>query len=164
LLRIPYSYNSKNNTQVRIIKKWDGNRPNISLLIGSFCAYLTDKRLKDEERKQLQKHISRNLELNTKCSIHWIERLLVTPIHDYRKYAIWRILAPYLKNVKCMPNEIAYDIIRKWLDQCNNLRRLDFHSDVKIREGLIGATRGYLPVSYQKLKDENISLYKALHI
>jgi hypothetical protein len=164
MLRIPFSYNSKNNAQVRIIKKWDGNRPNISLLIGSFCTYLTDKRLKDEERKQLQKHIYRNvIDLNNKGSIHWIERLLITPINDCRKYAIWRILAPYIINVKCLPNDMAYDIIVKWLDQCDKLRRLDFHPDAKIKEGLTSASRGYLPVSYRKLKDENIMLYGILH-
>ncbi|HEY7569883.1 MAG TPA: DNA primase noncatalytic subunit PriX [Nitrososphaeraceae archaeon] len=164
MLRIPYSYNSKNNAQVRIIKKWDGNRSNISLLVGSFCAYLTDKRLKEEDRRQQLKYNSRNFrEMSNKGDIHWIETLLLTPIHDYRKYAIWRILAPYLINVKRLSYEQAYSIIKQWLKQCSNLRRLDFHPDVRIREGLTGASRGYPPVSYQKLRDENIMLYETLY-
>lgn len=165
MLRIPYSYNSKNNAQVRVIKNWDGNRPDIRLLIGSFCIYLTDQNLKEEERRQQQKHNSKNLtELNNKDSIHWIERLLRTPIQDYRKYAIWRILAPYLINVKRLSYEQACSIIKEWLEDCSNLRRLDFHPDARIREGLTNASRGYLPISYQKLKDENVMLYEKLHI
>lgn len=46
MLRIPGSYNSKNNAMVKIIKKWDNNRPSItSLLLGSFCAYLKSQKL-----------------------------------------------------------------------------------------------------------------------
>ena len=177
MLRIPYSYNSKNNAQVRIIKKWDGNRPDIHLLIGSFCIYLTDQRLKEEERRHQLKYNSKNLKgfnynnnnnnnnnNNKKDSVHWIETLLLTPIPDYRKYVIWRVLAPYLINVKRLSYQQAFSIIKEWLEQCSNLRRLDFHPDARIREGLTSASHGYLPTSYQKLKDENIMLYETLHI
>jgi hypothetical protein len=32
--------------------------------------------------------------------IRWIENLLQTPLDDYRKYVIWRILVPYLINIR----------------------------------------------------------------
>ena len=164
MLRIPYSYNSKNNIQVRIIKKWDYNRPNIRLLIGSFCAHLTDQRLKeDERRRQQQKHNSGNLTgLNNKNSIYWIETLVQTPIQDHRKYSIWRILAPYLINVKRLSYEQASNIIKEWLGRCNTLRGLDFHPNTKIKEALKGASCGYFPISYQKLRNENMSLCEIL--
>jgi hypothetical protein len=42
--------------------------------------------------------------------IPWIEKLLQTPIQDYRKFSGWRILSPYLMNVKRLSydNAIAY--------------------------------------------------------
>jgi hypothetical protein len=47
MLRVPGTYNSKNNAQVEIIKKWDNNRPRITLLLGSFCVHLKDQKLKE---------------------------------------------------------------------------------------------------------------------
>ena len=47
MLRIPGSLNSKNDTQVKIVKKWDGNRPHINLLVGTFCAYLKEQRIRE---------------------------------------------------------------------------------------------------------------------
>ena len=39
-------------------------------------------------------------------TIVWIEKLLQTPIDDHRKFAVWRILAPYLINIrKCSVDE-----------------------------------------------------------
>ena len=40
---------------------------------------------------------------------------------------VWRILSPYLINIrKCSPEE-AFDAIKNWLDRCSSLRRLDFN-------------------------------------
>ena len=44
MLRIPGSLNSKNHAQVKIVKRWDGKRPHINLLIGTFCAHLKGSR------------------------------------------------------------------------------------------------------------------------
>ena len=63
MLRIPGSHNSKcvraNNgvlneakTEVKIIHEWDGHRPSIMLLIGSFHAYLVGQRLKQNQRNR----------------------------------------------------------------------------------------------------------------
>src|SRR5215831_8027065 len=59
----------------------------------------------------------------------WIEKLLKTPLDvEGRYYCTWRILAPYLINVKGLSKSDAFDIISSWLDQCNSLRRLSFYS------------------------------------
>jgi hypothetical protein len=80
MLRIPGSFNSKNNGQVKLIKMWDGNRPNINLLIGTFCAYLKDQSIKE---KKLIMKIGPSAH-----TIQWIEQLLCTPIDDYRKFVV----------------------------------------------------------------------------
>jgi non-catalytic primase subunit PriX-like protein len=79
--------------------------------------------------------------------IPWIERLLKTPMPDHRKYCIWRILAPYLSNVKHLSFEESFDRINRWLDKCNKLEALDFDADTKINDCLNGViNKGYLPV------------------
>jgi hypothetical protein len=75
------------------------------------------------------------------------------------KIIIWRILSPYLLNVKKLPREEAYSVIKDWLDKCNELEKLNFNSKTKIKDGLKGATKGYLPISMEKLKEENRQLY-----
>ncbi|MFZ0327418.1 MAG: hypothetical protein WBP64_12780 [Nitrososphaeraceae archaeon] len=55
-------------------------------------------------------------------TIWWIEKQLQTPLVDYKKFVVRRIVAPYLINVrKCSADE-ASNIIRDWLDRCRNLR------------------------------------------
>lgn len=164
MLRIPGTYNSKNDAQVRIVKKWDYKRPDISLLIGSFCAHLSDQKLKQERSTNTQKQkASVNFSEGGK-SIVWIENLLQTPIQDHRKYCIWRIFGPYLLNVSRMSYEQAFNTIREWLDRCSQQkRRLDFYPKSKINEGLKGATKkGYFPISLEKLKTENNKFYNFL--
>ncbi len=100
-------------------------------------------------------------------SILWIERLLQTPLPRFRKYCIWRILAPYLVNVKHLSFEESFDIIDKWLDKCNELEALDFDTDTRINDCLNGAiNKGYLPISFDNplkeprtLKTDNRELY-----
>ena len=55
------------------------------------------------------------------------------PLPDYRKYCIWRILAPYLINVKCLPFDESFNIIDEWLCKCNDLEPLDFDTETKVK-------------------------------
>jgi len=164
MLRIPGTYNSKSNAQVSIIKRWDYNRPDISLLIGSFCAYLKDKKIKQESSTNIQKQKASVKFTDDYNSILWIEKLLQTPIPDYRKYCIWRIFGPYLLSVRGMSYELAFNIIREWLDRCSQQKRMiDFYPKSKINEGLKGAAKkGYFPVMLGKLKTENSRFYNLL--
>jgi hypothetical protein len=63
MVRVPETYNSKNNAMVKIIRKWDNNRPNINLLLGSFCAYLKDLKLK--EQRLLQQNVATMVSFTT---------------------------------------------------------------------------------------------------
>ena len=155
LLRIAGSHNSKCiaknsnvadlSTQVRIIQQWNGERAPIYLLIGSFHAYLVDqkyKEMKELQRYRKNKNYLPKASRNSNNSIPWIEKLLQTPINDYRKYAVWRILAPYLVNVRKLSCEKGFNIIKEWLDKCNNLKKLDFNANSKISGDLNRAVKG----------------------
>lgn len=161
MLRIPGTYNSENNAQVRIIKKWDGNRLDISLFIGTFCAFLKDQEIKLEKVTDTQMQKASIKDGNI---IVWIEKLLQTPIQDYRKYCIWRIFGPYLLNVRGLPYEDAFNTITEWLDRCSEQkRRLDFCPKSKISGGLRGAAKkGYFPISLERLKIERNNLFSLL--
>jgi Primase X len=164
LVRIPGSLNSKCSTkgedaEVKIIKKWDNTRASIQPLLIPFKTWLIQKRI-DEDLKnaKFQMTVSKNQErINT---IKWIEKgILDQPLADHRKYIIWRILSPYLLNVKKLPKEEAYSVMKDWLDKCDKIERLSFNPKTKIRDGLKGASKGYLPISMEKLKEENRQLY-----
>jgi hypothetical protein len=58
-----------------------------------------------------------------------------------------------------LPKEESYSMIKDWLDKCNNIERLNFNPKIKIKEGIRGASKGYLPISLETLKDENKQLY-----
>lgn len=164
MMRVPGSINSKNNCQVRIIQKWNpiGKRPAINYLLADFVGYLVNEKAHEltdaikARAKFKSKFRDDNLNQN---SINWIEQLIQTPLADHRKYCIWRILTPYLLNIKKMPEQKITDIIKGWLESCSKLRRLDFNAGHRIREGLQGAADGYLPMSFDKLKEENPELF-----
>jgi non-catalytic primase subunit PriX-like protein len=164
MLRIPWSINSKCDKQVNIIQKWDGHhRPAINYLLRDFRRYLIQLKINDrlEEPRRQRRHFSVDITGSAtnrddkKTIISWIESLLQTPLSDHRKYCIWRILSPYLLNVKRLSNEQARSIMNDWLDKCNKLVMLNFNAKAKIEEGLRGASKGYYPISVEKLKKEN---------
>ena len=165
MLRVPGSVNSKNGQTVRIVKTWNGYRPTIKLLLEDFYVYLSDQKLAELKEKRSQKFSSkfgRAVHSSPPSStIHWIERLLQTPISDYRKLAIWRIFVPYLLNIRTLSYDESYNIISEWLKKCNQLKRLDFNPNLRIKSNLKGS-KDFLPVSCQKLKIENGSFYNLL--
>jgi Primase X len=69
----------------------------------------------------------------------WIEKLLQTPIEDYRKNAVSLIIVPYLIKVKKVSSEEAFTIIKSWLDKCATLRGLDFNLDHRIKSAISDA-------------------------
>jgi hypothetical protein len=107
MLRIPGSYNSKHdhNVEVKIVQNWDGVRPSIKPLLTEFFIYLADTKIKEIRgiRKQRDGYTAHYENDN----IRWIETLLQIPISDHRKYALWRIIAPYLINIRKLPYEDA---------------------------------------------------------
>jgi hypothetical protein len=167
LVRIPRSLNSKcvmkgQDAEVKIIQKWDGSRPPIQPLLRPFRIWLTQKRIDDIEEQKKQEKFQMTVSKNHQPTntIKWIERgILEHPVADHRKYIVWRILSPYLLNVKKLPKEEAYSVMKEWLDKCDKLDRLNFNPKIKIKDGLRGASKGYFPISMEKLKEENRQLY-----
>jgi Primase X len=158
LLSIPGSYNSKYNEEVKIIQRWDGFRPKANPLYYHFYIYLADRKLKgfNNVRKNQTESYRGNI-------IGWIEKLLQTPIDDYRKNAIKLILTPYLINVKRLSYDAALNIINNWLSKCAKSRQLDQNFDYTVRYALkYSAKNGHKPIKYHKLKLKNNALYDLL--
>jgi hypothetical protein len=90
-----------------------------------------------------------------------IERLLQTPLDDYRKFCLWRILCPYLINIKKISGDQAVIVLKEWLQNCDHLKKLNFNSQMEIKYRLryVGP---YLPPSKEKLKKEQPELYQIL--
>jgi hypothetical protein len=173
LLRIPYTFNSKcikenkneyEKAQVKVIQCWNGYRPPINYLLRDFRRYLINEKVKELQgiQKRKERENKHWLSISNTTTISWIERLLRTPLNDNRKFVIWRILAPYLLNVKKLSPEQCSDIINDWLHECNKLVKLDFNVNQKIKEGLKCASNGYFPIGLEDLKSANPILYSIL--
>jgi len=165
MIRIPSSYNSKgstDNNEVKIYQKWDGYRPPISLLLGTFHAYLVDQKIKEMKlKKKIEKQYG--TAVGQSNSIHWIETLLQTPIGDYRKNAIALILAPYLVTIRKLSYDESYPILKKWIMECSKLQRLDFDFEYRIKNSLYIAVRKQtLPMRLDTLEKKNRELHKLL--
>ena len=147
---------------VKVVQKWDSVRPSIQPLLREFRRWLIQKKIDslEEAKKQekFQMTVSKNQERTN--TIKWIEKgILEHPLSDHRKYIIWRILSPYLLNVRKLPKEDAYSVMKWWLDKCDKVEKLNFNPKIKIKDGLKGASKGFLPISMEKLKEENRELY-----
>jgi hypothetical protein len=175
LLRIPGSLNSKcilnkeQDSEVKIVQKWDGKRPYIRPLLRDFRRWLIQKRIDDIEESRIREkrnarfHMIVTSKDQATNNIKWIEKgILEKPLPDHRKYIIWRILSPYLLNVKKLTKEESYSIIKDWLDRCDKLEKLKFNVKIRIKEGIKGASKGYFPISLEELKDENKQLYDTI--
>ena len=94
-------------------------------------------------------------------TISRIEKLLQTPLDDYRKFVVWRILSPYLINTRKYSTDESYEVIKNWHDKCSQLRSLDFNPNYyMIKRNTKSAMKlRYLPISLEKLKTENAYLY-----
>jgi hypothetical protein len=163
--RVPGSINSKNSQTVQVKIPWNGYRPAINYLLSDFCVWLTNKkaqelRLANNAQRQA---ISQELQFEkmSNQNIPWIEKLLKTPIKDGRKYCIWRVLVPYLINIKHLPSEQSTNIIKDWLDKCGQLSRLGFNAIYKINDSK-KRVKTYRPVHPGKLKQEYPQLYDSL--
>jgi hypothetical protein len=165
-LRIPGSINSKYNKQATIVQKWNGYRPNIPIeFIEEFRTYLIQKKIDFEKRQQkllLIRNNNDNNDIDTSY-YYWIEqKVLQTPIEDYRKLVIDLILVPYLINVKKLSYHESYKIIKDWLEKCNDLKRLDNYRnfEYRINYALKNADKKQIPpMSYITLKENYKNLY-----
>jgi Primase X len=164
LLRIPGSYNSKyieQNREVKIIQRWDGFRPKANPLYYHFYIHLADRKLK--EFNYMQTNETKSYHTFRGNTIAWIEKLLKTPIYDYRKNVVNLILAPYLINIKKLSYDASSNIINSWLGKCGELRQLDQNFDYTVRYALkYSAKNGQRPLKFDTLKLKNTALYDLL--
>jgi hypothetical protein len=162
LIRVPGTINSKYNQEVRIVQSWDGVRPPIQYLLRDYRTWLVSEKINDklEEKRPRRYRNSKNTHHNWTNTIPWIEKLLHVPIEDHRKYALWRIVFPYLFNIKKMSDSEVTGTVQTWLDNCAKLRPLDFNSNCLIRQNIRNSNKcRYLPISFEKLRTENNALY-----
>ena len=174
LLRIPGSINSKYNTKVIIVQKWNGYRPSISEeLLEDFRTHLIQKKI-DADNYRQKIYNMRNKNHNNNSSYvdyyEWIDKkILANPFEDYRKIIIDLILVPYFINIKKMSYEESYQRIREWLDKCNSLKRLDNYRnfdhriDYAIKNTIKKPHIG--PMSLEKIKtdDKYTELYQLIN-
>jgi hypothetical protein len=168
MLRIPGSLNSKYiqfndrdeiigdvppEAEVKVIRRWDGNKPSIKPLLTQFYIWLQAEAIKDiqRRRKTEQKFKKYRRRVGETKTIIWIEKLLDKPLDDFRKYCIWRVFAHYFINVKGLSRLDTYDTVKSWLDKCNSACRLDFNPKQKI-DAALDRVCNYRPVSLDKLK------------
>ncbi len=100
MARIPNSINTKYPAKVRIIQRWNGIRaiPTKQFMLTDFLFYLVEKNF-DFSAKAKQKRPIQHLgstSNNNNGYARWIEKLLDTPIDDYRKRSRDLIIIPYL--------------------------------------------------------------------
>src|ERR671937_1347387 len=89
-------------------------------------------------------------------TIPWIEKLLETPIDDYRKNAVSLILAPYLINIKKLSYDDAFNIINTWLSKCGELRQLDHNFNYIMKYAIKRSIKSrYKPLKFDTLKLKN---------
>jgi hypothetical protein len=181
MLRIPGSLNSRckaagTDAEVKILQKWNGHRPDYKLLIGSFYANLIAKNQQlYREYKQLSKSpnvVNAHFGISNNPGggdIWWIEKLLQTPIDDYRKCARDLILVPYLVLRKDVtyPAQVS-DIVMSWADKCAELRSLDpsrreFEHKIWSRTHEVMHDR-IPPMKFSTLKEKNPDLYQKISL
>ncbi|MGB8935836.1 MAG: DNA primase noncatalytic subunit PriX [Candidatus Nitrosopolaris sp.] len=151
--------NIPESAQVKIVQKWNGVKPRIKPLLSEFYISLADSKIKEIRKNRKPRRHSVHYENNHK--IQWIETLLQIPIADHRKYTLWRIVAPYLVNIRKLAYDDAFNIMKNWLNNCNQVRPLNFNANVKIKDALRAAIRvGYLPMAFNDLKSEDGELYR----
>jgi hypothetical protein len=93
----------------------------------------------------------------------WIEKLLETPIDDYRKNAVSLILAPYLINIKKLSYGDAFNITNSWLSKCGELRQLDHNFNYIVKHAIKSSIKSrYKPLKFDTLKLKNKMLYDLL--
>ena len=122
------------------------------------------RRRKNKRSRNYRKPYS-NTNLCYSCTntIQWIEKLLQTPLADHRKYSIWRVLIPYLCNIKNLLDDDVANILQNWLCKCNVMRTLDFNMQYLIKQNTRNGRKcRYLPISFHNLKSENQGLYEII--
>ena len=179
-IRVPNSINGKcldnrdkrlsGDLRVKTLYRWNEDRPLITReFIEDFRTHLEQK-ITDQENNNYNYNYERNNNYSNQNHsnnnrIEWIEKLLQTPITEYRKRAVDLILVPYFILVKKLSIEETTQKIMEWLQKGDSLsgRRLDFDPRQKIREALKNTNKKQIgPMRYNTLKEKYKDLYLLL--
>jgi hypothetical protein len=174
-IRVPGSINGKcldnrykrflENIKVKILQEWNGVRAPITReFIEDLRTYLEQKVTDQEQEQENHKTNQHQKYSNIKNqSFKWIEKLLKTPITDFRKNCLSLILAPYLINNKNLSYPESFDILIDWLHKCDSIRKLDFNSNYIVKIVLNTAIQKRIPpMRLKTLKNKNLELYNIL--
>jgi hypothetical protein len=176
MVRIPGSYNVKYvqkdsstgkiiattpQSEVKIVYRWDGYKPNIRWLLRDYRMYLIQERNNEvlanlhKDQKRLRSQWRRGIEPSQYyqqiSKIDWIELLYHKALCDFRRFCIWRVFAPYFINIRRLSQSEASNLIKNWLDRCSLLRRLDFNAERNIKYAL-KTVKNFLPIGKEQLK------------
>src|SRR5574339_527723 len=153
MLRIPGSLNFKptdnlfkHPQEVKLLQEWDGIRPHMEFLLADFNEYL-----------DTLKPIPFVYDGSGVDKIDWIDLLINIPIPDNRKYVLWKILCPYLINVKQYNYDECFKIVEGWLIKCNELKSLNFNINSEVKTKL-RYVKHYKPLSLSKVYNDNKDL------
>ena len=130
LLRIPNTINSKNKSEVKIIKRYNTN--NIQKIdnnsLREFRVFLADEDIKkkvDSKQKYYSVKYNENSNSIPKC-YQWIgDKLLKTPIPDYRKRTIDLVLVPFFIVIKKFSASQTFDLNKEYFITCHKLQPLN---------------------------------------
>ena len=90
----------------------------------------------------------------------YIDKLLQTPIEDFRKRSIDLLLAPFLITIKGMSADTAERIMLNWLERCSALKPLDFDAAQRVQEKIAYVKESnYLPLGEEKFKAQDSGLF-----
>ena len=124
------------------------NVPSIAKeLLRNFRLWLTENDIKNKRERikisEYRESIATSNINNISSNYSWIEKLLQTTIPSCRKYCLFRILVPYLVNVKRLTYEESFKVLEEWFYKCNNLSPMSFDSKIEIKSKLKGV-KSYL--------------------
>jgi hypothetical protein len=128
MARVPGSKNTKyaDEPEVKILQPWDGVRakPSRQFVGSDFLITLVQKEI-DKNVSNIKFNITNKIGCHSNSTTTpWIEKLLQTPIADYRRTARDLILIPYLIIRRGFGPKETYDIVMDWADRCSELRHL----------------------------------------
>ena len=135
-------------------------------MLRGFRLWLVDNDIRERRQKlkdeRYNKRLPGPIEFEIK-NYFWIEKLLQTSIPCFRRYSLYRIIIPYLINVRGLSYNECFDISYKWLERCNSISRISFDKEVEIKLRL-NSVKNYLPLSIKKLRNENNELYDLIFL
>ena len=115
--------------------------------------YLIDQRMQEIKTQAKQSKSQRNnqsfedrIRNNNNNNIQWIERLLQTPIPDYRSSDSLACISTLFDYQAGLSHDEPYAIIHEWLNKCNELEALRFNPRHKIIGSLKDA-RSFFPLA-----------------